>query len=48
MGDQKIYELELAQYVQHKAKLESKSKKVYALIMRQCTDLMMSRLKELP
>jgi hypothetical protein len=44
-GDLKIYELQIGQYVKMQGRLESKIKKLYAVIIGQCTELMMTKLK---
>ena len=36
VGEQKIYELELTQYVKDKAKLEGEIKKLYSVVLGQC------------
>jgi cell division protein FtsB len=47
MEEQKIYELELAQYVRDKAKLEAEIKKLNSVVIGQCTKFMIEKLKEL-
>jgi hypothetical protein len=44
----KIYELKITQYVNNLQKLENECKKLYTIILGQCTSYMTAKLKELP
>jgi hypothetical protein len=46
--DLKIQELEIGQYVKTKARFEMEVKKLYAVIIGQCTEMMMTKLKAMP
>ena len=52
MGDDviemKIHELKIAQYVKSQSKLESECKKFYAVILGQCTEYMIAKMKATP
>jgi hypothetical protein len=43
--EMKIHELKIAQYVKNQSKLESESKKFYAVVLGQCTEYMIAKLK---
>ena len=47
-GKIKIYELRLAQYVKNQDKLEAETRKLYSVILGQCTEYMTSKLKAMP
>jgi hypothetical protein len=47
-GKIKIYELRLAQYVKNQDKLETETRKLYSVILGQCTEYMISKLKAMP
>jgi hypothetical protein len=44
----KIYDLQIAQYVKNQGKFDSESKKLYAVIIGQCTEYMMAKLNAMP
>jgi hypothetical protein len=46
--EMKIYELWIAQYIHNQQKLENECKKLYAVILGQCTNYMSAKLKALP
>jgi hypothetical protein len=48
VSEQKIYEQQIAQYVKDQARLGAKIKKIYSLVLGQCTEYLVSKLKELP
>jgi hypothetical protein len=48
VSEQKIYEQRIAQYVKDQARLDSKVKKLYSLVLGQCTEYLISKLKGLP
>jgi hypothetical protein len=43
-----IYELRIAQYIHNQQKLESECKRLYTVILGQCTNYMLAKLKALP
>ena len=43
--DNKVFELELSSYVKRKSVLTSNVQKAYSLVLGQCTDLMLSKIK---
>jgi hypothetical protein len=48
VNEQKIYEQQIAQYVKDQARLDSVIKKLCLLVLGQCTEYLISKLKELP
>ena len=46
-GEQRIYDLKINQYVINQEKLETEIKKLYSLVIGQCTEEMISKLKTL-
>jgi hypothetical protein len=46
--EMKICELRIAQYINNQQKLENECKKLYTVILGQCTNYMFSKLKALP